>query len=315
MNQFSPYQFARVAPPQPVDSFALAMNQGGVQYAQDWFSYSIDALAIPAGTTKVVVLNIMADSAFEILELAAAMAPPSGAWGPPAFPLTVQLMDSVSSRNLMSAPVPVQNICGTGANPFILPIPRKLMPSTQLSVAFGSYATVDALSVQLTFLGRKLFKAPIQGAAQPQFQRFNSWQDADGSVYSEDLYSYEFVIGPLAANASQLVSQLVEADSDFEWIATTASARGAGDTLVTPRALNLKISVEDGGSQRKLMSAATMLMNVAGDGQFPHVLKQSRIFQSKTPILLTVQNIDPVIAYSGIHITMIGRKIFHFQGQ
>jgi len=310
------FNFGPLARPNRLERFRRVMDERGVQYAEDWFTYTLTTSGLAAGATIVLPINIQRDSVFELLELSGQTAGNGTTYDGYADTLvTAQLVDSVSSRNLMDSPVPLYSIFGNGANPFVLPIPRRFMPTTQLSVALTNISG-QTPSIALSFVGRKLFKQTMQSdpRASPMMPRFSTWQDeGTGRLYAEDLYMYNFSVPSLAPTATATVTKIIEADSDFEWIETAAVLQQSGSNQWNaPGASEFDVTMQvlDGGSDRNLLSQATLVSNVAGYGLFPFVLKQSRLFQAKTPVQMTVQNINANNTYTNINITMIGRKIF-----
>jgi hypothetical protein len=304
--------------------FRTAMDSRGVQYGEDFFTYSVNAAALAAGTTAILPINIQKDSAFEWLACAASVAAPTAGFTGPAFPISVLLTDTGSQRNLMNQPVPLLNIAGTGLNPFILPVPRRFMPMTQFTAVLNNFGATDTQNVKLSFIGRKLMNATMPGSplAGPNLPRFNAWRDSNGQLFSEDLYCYDFSLADLANAATTPVTVLIEGDSDFEWIESTFSCDNPNetDTCVDPSGSSIDVAILDGGTQRNLLttysgnqnapSQVSLIQNVAGSGAFPFILKQTRIFASKTPVQVTFTNVHPTAAYENLHFSMIGRKIF-----
>src|SRR5438445_13756930 len=117
-------------------------DQQRVQFWEDFTIYELDSGSIANGITNNVNFLVQQDSAFKWLkstyfaDLAGAAVTSSARIVPLA---TVQIQDGGSGRNLFSNPVPVPNVFGTGDLPFILPIPRRFKPFSQVNATIANF--------------------------------------------------------------------------------------------------------------------------------------------------------------------------------
>lgn len=287
------------------------IDERGYQYAEDWFTYTLaTSAALAAGASASIQLNIQNDSAFEWI-YATGQAISGGAVVPsPAIQVTI--IDSASARNLMNGPIPFPNLCGTGQQPFILPIPRRFMPSTQVTFLLNNYSAATSFSsVQISLIGRKIYQQGLPGNSSPPLARFVTWKDNQGgNLFTEDLYAYDFPnAANIAAAGNATVTQIIEGDSDFEWIATTFCEGITAGASTGPAASRVSALILDGGSQRNLLNVSTPISNIAGTGVFPNVLPQPRIFPAKSPVVVTFTN-NGAGGTDNVRLTLWGRKLF-----
>lgn len=298
------------------------IDERGYQYAEDYFVYYVQTTGnLAAGGAQVVPVNIQTDSAFE-WQFAVGNCDSGGTTPFSNVPaINITITDSVAARNLMNGPISFGNLFGTGEKPFVLPIPRRFMSTTQIQVIFSNYSAGTTYSrVGIALVGRKIYKDALPGRNAPPLARFVTWRDAvTKQLYSEDLYMYDFASAAnLAAAASIPVTNIIEADSDFEWIQTTYCQGESAGVVTTAPASGMFAQVFDGGSARNLFAPATAagtlqagvpIALIAGTATFPSVLGQPRIFPAKTPITVTFTN-NSGAGIANIRFTMLGRKIF-----
>ena len=289
----------------------------GVPVAQDFFVYNISNTgigrtpgAIAPGATAIFPLTIERDSAFELLELSGGAAQTTNtAPDPTLAPVNFLLVDSASSRSLFSASTPLLNLVGIGQRRFQLPVPRRFMPSTQITITVTNtgLAAIPPTSFSLSLIGRKIFMRP--GAGTP-LARFINWTDNAGAHYSEDFYVYDFTFPTLAPGATLPVTNLIEADSAFEWIVANLSAVDGNGFLTSADGNDFTMQIRDGGTSRDLFNQPLPAADVTGNGIFPFELAEPRIFLAKTPVTVTLQNGNGGLVSSTVHLSFIGRKIF-----
>lgn len=291
--------------------FQALMDNLGNQYAQDLFVYTTDLGAINSGAQGLGTINIERNSAFEAVLLAGGGATASGGVLSPLNGIDLVIADGASSRSLMQSAVPFANMIGTGDFPFTLPINRRFMPSTQVSLFAHVYDTANMADVQISLIGRKIWMDAIPGGAGAPLPRFQTWKSPQtGCVYSEDLFFYDFAFPSLTNNTvASPITVIMEAESDFEWIQTTCSSLTTEGPAVDATNTPVSVQVIDTGSGRRLFSQATPVGSIAGSGQQPFVLPQPRIFTAKSPVIVEFTNKSGATV-SNIHFTMIGRKIF-----
>jgi hypothetical protein len=301
------------------------VDECGVEYAADWFVYTVTIPSLVPAATRSVPLNIQSDSAFEWLATTAQLFDSSGnSEGGATGAIEITIVDSASARNLSNAAVPIGLMAGAGGAPFINPIPRRFMPQTQITVVAHNYSSATTFGTaasgacQISFIGRKIFIArptSLTPAGYGGFSRFNTWTDQiSGRAYTEDLYSYVIKPGTLTNAAAALDTNiLIEADSDFEWLMTGFCS---GEPFAKSADLStIAAQITDGGTNRQLLSRATDLSNLVNTnfstmGFFPFVMLQPRIFLSKAPVTLTLQNKQSASDITLTYFVMHGRKIF-----
>ncbi len=305
-----------------IERFRRAMDARGVQYAADYFTYGIEITNLAPGATAIARIPVERDSAFEWLETTGGVqtaATGAGSGFTQPCNVSVQIQDAISARNLMNAPIPLMNVWGSAAKPFVLPVPRRFMPRTSIGLQFNNFDTaVTYTKINFQLVGRKIFMAALPGQNQPPpIERFNSWVDQQsGRVLCEDLFFYDTPLASLANATTQVVSLPTEADSDFEWIMTTLS--GGLDTTasyLTGDDLNLRLQIKDTTGNMFLFQevpggAFTPAAGAAGTGTFPFILQQPHILNSKTQVDVTFVNSDTAVTMKNLHLTMVGRKIF-----
>jgi len=290
--------------------FQAVMDNLGNQYAQDLFVYSVDLGAINSGASAIGQINIDRKSAFEAVMLTGGGATEAGGVFSPLNGIDLTLVSGDGSRSLMQRAVPTANMLGTGDFPAVLPINRRFMPATQLSVFAHVYDTANMADVQVALIGRKIWMDAIPGAANQALPRFNTWQDGQsGLIYSEDLFYYDFALDSLANNTTTPVIVLFEAESDFEWILTTGSSLTTEGPAVDATSTPVSVQVIDTGDGRRLFNNPIPMGMIAGSGQQPFVVPQPRIFTAKSSIEVDFTNTSGSTV-THIHFTMIGRKIF-----
>ena len=290
--------------------FQAIMDNLGNEYAQDLFVYTVDLGAIVSGAQALGQINIDRKSAFEAVMLTGGGATEAGGVFSPLNGIDLVLTDGASSRSLMQASVPTANMLGTGDFAAVLPINRRFMPATQLSVFAHVYDTANMADVQLALIGRKIWMDAIPGGASQPLPRFNTWLDSSTNrIYSEDLFYYDFALPALANNTTTPVSITFEAESDFEWILTTCSSLTTEGPAVDATNTPVSVNVIDTGDARALFSRPTPVGMIAGSGQQPFVLPQPRIFVGKSVVEVPFTNTSGS-EVDNIHFTMIGRKIF-----
>lgn len=135
----------------------------GGQYTQDYFLYVIGPFNIAAAATAQGNINIQADSNFIWQYSTMFAALHSLNFDTPItdnllIPITVQIADGGSGRQLFSAPVPINSLAGIGREPYVMPINRIFMSKSTVNFSFTS---IDANNqwdfVTLTLHGRKSF--------------------------------------------------------------------------------------------------------------------------------------------------------------
>lgn len=136
-------------------------QMGGAQFTEDYFTYSLAVGTLTTLATSNLTINIQADSAFDWImstysgNLNGNSEPWTDAY---ILPVTVQISDGGSGRQLLSAATPVSSIAGTGKQPFILPVTRRFMPKSTVTFTFTSYSASTWNNIFFNLIGRKVFE-------------------------------------------------------------------------------------------------------------------------------------------------------------
>jgi len=134
---------------------------GNTYFGQDFYIYSVPLGSLAPGASTQQNLQIQSDSDFEWIE--AACFGTLGAGVAPfldniVLPINITLVDSGSSRQLFSAPVPLTSFAGNGRQPYILPVSRLFKAYTNIQVIAQSIDPTNTYNLlSLSFHGRKLF--------------------------------------------------------------------------------------------------------------------------------------------------------------
>ncbi len=132
-----------------------------VEYRRrDFYTYESETVALGVGLSSNDVINIEADSDFILQKLTyqADIAGAAQTDGTRVIPnVLVQLIDTGSGRQLMQNPIPIPNIFGIGAIPFILPNPRLFMRNSTIQIAYTSFEAAITPTVRLSFIGYKVY--------------------------------------------------------------------------------------------------------------------------------------------------------------
>lgn len=72
--------------------------------------------------------------------------------------VTLQLIDTGSSRQLFAAPLPIPLIAGTGEIPFILPVQQVFNPGSVLSASFKNLSDSETYNIYLALIGARAFR-------------------------------------------------------------------------------------------------------------------------------------------------------------
>jgi hypothetical protein len=283
------------------------MGVGGVQFWEDFFIYTVKLGTLAAAGTAQTSFQIQADSSFELVAITAQADLANASVIPTQ--IAIQIADAGSGRNLSNVPVPLGNIAGTGTFLHILPVSRRFVSNSQVNIFAVNNDTASTFTLtEVSLIGRKIFntkRADLMGRRK----QFKTWTGQDGKTYAEDWYTYNFTLASIASAATTPITVVVESDSDFELILMQGGGiRNATTGQLTSAGL-IDVQLLDGGAQRNLFSASTAMNNVFGNGSTPFILPITRIFLAKTPITLTLTNIDSV-TWNNLTFTLEGRKIF-----
>lgn len=136
-----------------------------------------------------------------------------------------------------------------------------------------------------------------------------------GTQYERDWFTYFLPFGSLATLLTATQSFNIQADSDFELmqIAASANVDGAEEPWPDNIILPFNMFITDTGTGRNLMSAATPLSLLAGNGKLPFILPQDRVFEKKSTVTVQLTNYGGS-TYDNIGIAFIGAKLFQYTG-
>lgn len=140
------------------------------KYGDDFYVYpAILGNFAPGDPARNVAIIIQQDAAFELIELTCSGVL-HGAAAPQAdsvvLPITVQLTDTGAGRALFFNPIPINTICGTGKQPFILPVSKVFVPLSTVTVTAQTYDSTNTWdNVWMVLIGRRVFA--YGGNAQP----------------------------------------------------------------------------------------------------------------------------------------------------
>lgn len=128
---------------------------------RDFYTYQ-SQVVVASGARAVDIINIEADSEFWATKMAYlandAAAITTQLSSTRIIPNVVVLItDTGSGRQLMSQPVPISSIAGTGELPFILPAPRYFMPNSSITIAYENFDSADDYALTLQFIGYKTY--------------------------------------------------------------------------------------------------------------------------------------------------------------
>lgn len=127
---------------------------------RDFFTYSPpDFLSIAAaGGTQTQTFTVQNDSDFLIVAMAGIEVDPADEGvGLSTDPLTIEITDSGSGRNLMNRPQAYANLVGTGQLPAYWPYPKFIDRSSEVSTTLVNNDPTQAYRVRLSYLGFKIF--------------------------------------------------------------------------------------------------------------------------------------------------------------
>lgn len=132
-----------------------SQNMGAGNIARDDYTYSTAPISIPVGQTVSLSIQIEADSDFEILKRMIF----AGLDDDIAIPLTIQITDTGSGRDLLNTPAMVGNVCGTAKLPYILQQTKIFSARSVIAITLANVGANQLDNVQVSFGGRKIFGA------------------------------------------------------------------------------------------------------------------------------------------------------------
>lgn len=138
-----------------------------------------------------------------------------------------------------------------------------------------------------------------------------------GYAVMREFFTYQVpVFSNLAALVGTATNQLlIQADSDFEWVAGAyefdlAAAQLAMATRQVP---NMTIQIQDSGSGRFLSNAAVPVETLFGPGiASARSYPISKIFKANSNVSFTAVNFDAATATGNLRLTLLGWKIYYY---
>jgi hypothetical protein len=296
-------------------------------YRTDYFVYvfyfGLSGAGLTAGQADFVSIEIEDDAYFDwekTTALCQQIAATAMEYVYIAQQVGVQITDGGTGRDLFSQSSVLPVMSGSTLFPYELPIPHRFVPKTQCSAIFTNNLPAGGPAIQgwLAMHGRKTFLPDVRA---PYDKYSHVWKGDDEVYYAEDSFTYILTIPALAAGATVVVKQTIEAESDFEWIEATigASQNGAGNLTGFTVGLPLTILISDLGQNGDQYDQA---LNVGeawsgGNNSGPFILPESHIFLGRSKIQATVTNTSNLFGvpttYNSITIALAGRKIFRLQ--
>lgn len=127
---------------------------------KDMYIYGANFLAVAPTAVATFVINISADSDFELQKLTysadlAGAAQTDSSRTVPKCSLIV--LDNGSGRQMMDRAIPIPSFFGNGEKPYILPTPRLWRRNTSISLTLTNYDAAETYNVYLGFIGVKIF--------------------------------------------------------------------------------------------------------------------------------------------------------------
>jgi hypothetical protein len=135
-------------------------------------------------------------------------------------------------------------------------------------------------------------------------------------VVLTDWFTYSVSFGNIAAAGVVAQNIQIQADSSFELIKLSVSGTLHGGTAPYSNAsiIECNLFITDSGSGRQLMNTPVPINSIAGTGQLPYILPESRIFKGNSTVQFNVTNYSSTNQYDNVTLSLGGRKLF-FQNQ
>ena len=138
----------------------------------EFYAFVSKRVAVAQGASAVTdTIQLQADADF-IIEKLCYMADIAGAAQTDSSRvvpnITVLLTSTSSGKGLMNIAMPVSSLFGTAFTPFILPKPYYLTGNSTIQIQYNSNEAVNAVNMQLAFIGRKVFRYDNTGTIPAQ---------------------------------------------------------------------------------------------------------------------------------------------------
>jgi hypothetical protein len=128
---------------------------------RDFFVYELDFATINAGLTGSATFTVQTDSNFLWQQGTYDASIAGAAYTQNTRPIpnmNCTIQDTSSGRQLMSSPVPIPSMFGTGQLPFVIPAPRFFRANTQVTVSVTNFDAAVNYDLKLSFIGTKFYK-------------------------------------------------------------------------------------------------------------------------------------------------------------
>lgn len=131
-------------------------------------------------------------------------------------------------------------------------------------------------------------------------------------VVLTDWFTYGVSFGNLAAGAVVANNIQIQADSSFELIKLSVYGTLHGGTapFTNAQLIECNIFITDSGSGRQLMNTPIPVNSIAGTGQLPYILSESRIFKGNSTVQFNMTNFSAANQYDNVSLALGGRKLF-----
>ena len=139
----------------------MMLPRGTWDFPRDFFAYGQEVVPLALSGRAATTIQIQADSDFLIV--AGVLDTRDGATGlvfQATPPLTVEIQDSGSGRDLQSIATPIGNLFGTGTLPAYWPFPKLIKRSSTITTTITNLDAALTFDVRYTYLGIKLFPNP-----------------------------------------------------------------------------------------------------------------------------------------------------------
>src|SRR5271165_6633530 len=127
---------------------------------RDFFVYEADFATIAAGGNGQFTMTVQADSNFLWQYGCFYASTANAAFQQNTRPIpnmNMTIQDSSSGRQLMSGPVPIASLFGTGQEPYELPSPRFFRANTTITLSVNNFDAAVSYDLKLSFMGTKFF--------------------------------------------------------------------------------------------------------------------------------------------------------------
>lgn len=127
---------------------------------KEYFALGNSFLPLPAGTALVRNVSVQDDADFLCVCAVAVVTQDDNTTFLANRPLTVEISDSGSGRNLQNVLQHFDNIFGTAQLPAYWPLPALFKRGSSMATTVTSLDLVNDLNIYFAYLGFKIFNAP-----------------------------------------------------------------------------------------------------------------------------------------------------------